>query len=75
MESQKMYELTLMTSSASLEVVLRTKKIALAAQFLDNLDGSLSNFATLTYKSMQIFNILRTLIEYLEVLTSDKTPE
>ncbi len=47
-----MYELTLMTSSAPLEAVLGTKKIALAAR-LDNLDGSLSNFAVLTYKSMR----------------------
>jgi hypothetical protein len=47
-----MYELTLMTSSASLEAVLGNKQIALAG-LLDNLDGSLSNFVMLTYKSMQ----------------------
>ncbi len=47
MESQKMYELTLMTSSASLEAVLGTKQIDLAG-LLDNLDGSLSNSAMLT---------------------------
>jgi hypothetical protein len=41
------YELTLETSSASLEAVLRTKWIALE-RLEDNLVGFLSNFATLT---------------------------
>ncbi len=52
MESQKMYELTLIASSVSLEAVLETKQIALAA-LLDKLDESLSNFAMLTNKSMR----------------------
>jgi hypothetical protein len=40
---------------------------------LDNLDGSLNNFATMTSKvNANKFDILRTLPEYLEVLTSNR---
>jgi hypothetical protein len=71
MESQEMYELTLMTSSVYLEAVLRTKYIALTA-----VRQSRWILKQLCDADLQVnadkFNILPTLTEYLDVLTSNR---
>ncbi len=67
-----MYELTQMTSSAPLEAVLRTKQIALNG----TVRQSRWILKQLCDADLQVnadkFDILRTLTEYLEVLTSNR---